>query len=184
MSKIWFTFDDSNTSDIWCGQVLHSLGLVGAFFLCDSVDLSQQVDGLLRLGMVVGNHTEKHLNIASKSEQTVLDAVMPFNERLKKSGASGDYFSYPFSSGRSGVIDRNFKYIYRGCHEPTEFSGEISRVSIFKQGEEKGGKWIAGPKKSDDELMRSTLPLQLHAIPNCEREWFLKMARAYAERTK
>lgn len=150
---IHFTFDDNNTSDIWAAGILKRYDLVGAFFLNDKPGLGYDIESLLNLGMVVGNHTAKHTNLAGKSDAEILEAVGYFNDKLKSYGASGEYFSFPFSSGpaENPVLTSRFKYIYRGyTDERPNQHGEISRVTVTN--------------KPWETVLGYTHPLQLHGI--------------------
>ena len=170
---IHFTFDDNNTSDLWAANVLKHYGLVGAFFLTDQPGIEYDVEALLALGMVVGNHTAQHTRLVSLPDDEVIEAVIPFNEKLKKLGASGEYFAYPFSSGGSAIINQTFKYIYRGHkNEEPDSNGEISRVTVTK--------------KTLEEVLQYTKPLQLHAIGTSDwtsisRDWFIALCEQRAK---
>jgi len=161
-----FTFDDGNPSDIWAAEQLARFNLKGIFFLNRHPDSAYQVESLLKLGMIVGNHTENHLRIAGASAQQIVDDVLPWNEQLKAWGASGEYFSYPFSSGRHSLIDNTFKYIYRGTVKPQSFEGELARITVTN--------------KTPEEVKGYLLPLQLHGIEtgnwtDISRPFFLEL---------
>jgi hypothetical protein len=156
---IFFTFDDSNVSDLWAATILQKFGLQGIFFLNDTPDIEYQVEGLLHLGQIIGNHTAHHTILKGISEQQIADAVLPFNEKLKRLGATGDYFSYPTSSAEYGIpiIHRTFKYIYRGYDRPMpDMEGEISRVSVAD--------WMTHRLQPIEVMASQPVPLQLHGI--------------------
>lgn len=157
--RIHFTFDDSNSSDIWCAQRLHERGLVGIFFLCDTGDLDTKVPELLRLGQIVGNHTPRHTRLEGDVDALIQHEIVPFNQKLMALGARGDYFAYPQSAGayRIPFLHGVFKYIYRGHDEDeADHDGEISRVSVFD--------WQEQRIKPMWKIQNYKNPLQLHAI--------------------
>ncbi len=167
------TFDDGNVSDIWAASILAKFGLRGVFFLNRHPDSAYAVESLLSLGMLVGNHTEHHLRIDGATDQQVADEVLPWNEQLKAWGASGEYFSYPFSSGRNPLIDKTFKYIYRGTESPRFFEGEIARITVTK--------------KDPEEVKGYLMPLQLHAIDSGQwtdisRKFFIELCEVHTKR--
>lgn len=150
---IHFTFDDGNTSDPWAAQVLKSHGLQGAFFVNEKPGIEYDIEALLEAGMIVGNHTQFHTRIEGLSDEAILEAVGKWNDRLKQLGASGDYFSFPFSSGprKNPILTSMFKYIYRGYEDERDnMDGEISRVTVTN--------------KSLETVLSYTKPLQLHGI--------------------
>lgn len=150
---IHFTFDDNNTSDLWAAHLLVRYGLKGIFFLNDKPGLGADIEALLALGMIVGNHTQRHTDLGGKNREEILDAVGYFNDKLKSYGASGEYFSYPFSRGayNDPILHSMFKYIYRGYDdERADRDGEISRVSVTN--------------RPFEAVLSYTKPLQLHGI--------------------
>ncbi len=167
------TFDDGNTSDVWAATILARYGLTGVFFLNKKAGIEYDIEALLKLGQIVGNHTENHLRIDGATAQQVADAVLPWNEELKKHGASGEYFSYPFSSGRHPLIDSTFKYIYRGTEQPRYFEGEIARITVTK--------------KDPEEVKGYLMPLQLHGVDigqwtDISRKFFLELCEVHSKR--
>lgn len=164
-----FTFDDGNTSDLWAASILSLYGLSGVFFVNDKPGIEYDVTALLAFGMQVGNHTSNHLKISEATEQQIIESVLPFNDKLKTLGASGEWFSYPFSSGKSRIITDTFKYIYRGYEqEHDDTDGEISRVTVTK--------------KPLDIVLSYTKPLQLHGIEtgqwmDISRDWFIQLCQ-------
>lgn len=168
-----FTFDDNNTSDVWAAEILWIHRLKGAFFLNDKPGIEYDVENLLRYGMVVGNHTAHHIRINEVTPQQIVDEVLSFNDKLISLGASGEWFSYPFSSGSHSLIYDTFKYIYRGYDtEQPDKDGEISRVTVTK--------------KSLETVLSYTKPLQLHGIEtgqwmDMSRGDFITICQKYAQ---
>lgn len=164
-----FTFDDNNTSDLWAANMLQRYGLLGAFFLNDKPGLGADIEALLDLGMIVGNHTAKHTRLEGLNDEQILETVGYFNDKLKSYGATGEYFSYPQSSGPYGnpLLHSMFKYIYRGYNEERDDrDGEISRVAVTD--------------RPFETVLSYTKPLQLHGIETGQsfditREQFIKL---------
>jgi len=174
-----FTFDDGNESDIFAARVIQEHGMKGVFFVNDKPNVRELVEELLKLGMYVGNHTASHPDMRTLTAEQVYTEVVGFNHFLESIGASGEWFSYPYSQRpEQGMhhIKTQFKYIYKGYDEPTpDRDGEISRVSVVG--------------KSEDVILGyldKNIPLQLHmldgnnpiAIP---KDQFVKYVR-YAKR--
>ncbi len=174
---IFFTFDDSNSSDLWAAYILNKFGLQGIFFVNDTPDLEYIVPELIRLGHVVGNHTAKHTVLKGLHEQQIEKVIIPFNNKLKSLGASGDYFSYPASNAEYDIpiIHKTFKYIDRGYSEPMpDMHGEISRISVAD--------WTLQKVKPVDVIANYPVPIQLHGIETGQwwdltREQFIELCK-------
>ena len=170
---IGFTFDDYNTSDIWAATMLASFGLKGIFFLNEHPGLDVTVEALLRLNQIVGNHTRNHTRLAGASDAQIADAILPFNERLRRLGASGEYFSFPWSDGprRHPLLTTTFRYLYRGYTEPhADVDGEISRVTVSH--------------KPFATVLGYRVPLQMHAIgpgQDIDMEQFIQLCERWAQ---
>lgn len=175
-TPIDFTFDDGNTSDLWAAEVMNFYRLKGAFFVNEKPGIGFDIGKLLTLGHVVGNHTQAHQRLEGLSDEQIREAVGPWNEKLMAYGASGDYFSYPYSSGPYGnkVLHGMFKHIYRGYEEERgDRDGEISRVTVTN--------------KTKVEVLGYTKPLQLHGIDmgrdfDISRAWFIALCEQRAKR--
>jgi peptidoglycan/xylan/chitin deacetylase (PgdA/CDA1 family) len=176
------TFDDGNTSDLWAAYILDKFNLQGIFFLNDKPDIEYQVEALLKYDQIVGNHTAHHTNLKGLTDQQIAETILPFNEKLKRLGATGDYFSYPESAGEYSIksIHDNFKYIYRGYStiQPEILQGEITRIAITD--------WVKSKKVSVDQMIAFNRPLQLHGIEtgnwfDLTREEFLELCQKLSQ---
>lgn len=163
--RIHFTFDDTQTSDIWAAEELAKRNLQGIFFLCENKkrvpNLEAHAKRLIELGQIVGNHTPNHTSFGTHEnvDELIEKEIIPFNEMLKSWGATGEYFAYPQSSGTYNNIflHQTFTKIYRGYDEDVpDQNGEISRVSVFD--------WPTQKIKPMELIESYQNPLQLHAI--------------------
>ena len=144
--KIALTFDDGNRSDLECARLLKSLGYDALFFIVtgylgqDGYLTRADVVELRRLGMTIGSHSHRHVQLTPLGDAEVLDELGRSRAILQDMiGQPVEHFSFPGGAYDTRILEMSrragYKYLFTsdwGLNHGAQFSaGALRRTSVL-----------------------------------------------------
>jgi peptidoglycan/xylan/chitin deacetylase (PgdA/CDA1 family) len=144
--QIALTFDDGNRSDLACARLLHALGLDALFFIVTDYlgqpgYLSREdVVELRRLGMTIGSHSHRHVQLPPLDDAAVLDELRRSRQILEDIVEQPIvHFSFPGGSYDTRTVEMSrragYEYLFTSDwglnHESQSASRLWRRTSVL-----------------------------------------------------
>jgi peptidoglycan/xylan/chitin deacetylase (PgdA/CDA1 family) len=140
-TRIALTFDDGNRSDLQCARLLASLGYDALFFIVTDF-LGQpgylrreDVAELRRLGMTIGSHTHRHVQLTSCGDAEIVDELTTSRAILEDIVQRPiEHFSFPGGAYDAKSVAMShaagYKYLSTsdwGLNREAQFSARVLR---------------------------------------------------------
>ena len=145
-TQVAVTFDDGHRSDLECARVLHALGFDALFFIATDY-LGQpgylrreDVVELRRLGMTIGSHSHRHVQLTPLSDAAVLDELCRSREILEDIVEQPIvHFSFPGGSYDTRIVEMSrragYEYLFTSDwglnHEAQGATRVLRRTSVL-----------------------------------------------------
>ncbi len=144
--QIALTFDDGNASDLDCARLLNALGYDALFFIAtDFIGKPgylqrEDVVELRRLGMTVGSHSHRHVQLTPLGDAELIDELQRSRQILEEiTGQPIEHFSFPGGVYDSRVLEMSrqagYQYFFTsdwGVNAGAQFSTcVLRRTSIL-----------------------------------------------------
>jgi peptidoglycan/xylan/chitin deacetylase (PgdA/CDA1 family) len=144
--QIALTFDDGHRSDLECARLLKSLGYDALFFIAtgylgqDGYLHREDVAELRRLGMKIGSHSHRHIQLTPLSDADVIDELRRSRDILEDLVQQPvEHFSFPGGSYDTRILEMSrragYKYLFTsdwGLNHRAQFSMRaLRRTSVL-----------------------------------------------------